>query len=486
MVMSENKVKKPHYVRNTLLVLLAAFLFVQAVRHAMMNSDRDKYMGHGFEYMNGYSSTDFSGYHVYDGEKLNLLDHSVSFHIEREEDMPVLDGAEACYPLYNAIALSVYDNIAEIEKDIWKQAENEMNSRKADLDQELMDVYYCNGKYVSFTNTVRAYDRLIRGDVDIVFGARPSANQRRDATYMYEQIETLPIGREAFVFFVEEDNPVESLSSEQVRAIYHGDITNWREVGGKNQEIIAFQRPEDSGSQVVMKYFMGDVSLKEPKTFEYDSAMGGVVKQVAQYHNERGALGYTFRYFLNSLQQETHVKMLKIDGIEPSVENIRNGTYPIIVDVVAARLVSNQKENVCNLLDFLLSDDGQKLIEKNGYAPLGDRKTGSRIENELPDSYEVYRGSDENGEWEIQLFPQPEDYWARLFILKHDDQTVKGQIGTYINEDGSENFDLFDHRFLFEINADVNDEKIVIQDLIYNKSDILLPSQGTVLTKEEQ
>lgn len=484
--MSETKVKKPHYVRNTLLIMLAVFLLVQAARRAAMTSDREKYMGHGFQYMNGYSSTDFSGYHVYDGAKLNLLDHPVSFFLENEADFPVLDGAEACYPLYNAIALSVYDNIAAIEQEYWKQAEDEMNSRKADVDQELMDVYYCNGKYVSFTNTVRGYDRLIRGEVDIIFGARPSANQRRDASYMYEQIETLPIGREAFVFFVEEDNPVESLTSEQVRAIYHGDITNWKEVGGKNQEIVAFQRPEDSGSQVVMKYFMGDVTLKEPKTFEYDSAMGGVVKQVAQYHNERGALGYTFRYFLNSLQQETHVKMLKIDGIEPSVENIRNGTYPIIVDVVAARLVSNQKTSVTGLLDFLLSDDGQKLIENNGYAPLADRNTGSRIENELPDNYEVYRGSDENGEWEMQVFPQPEDYWARLFILKHGDQTVKGQIGTYINEDGSENSELFDNRFLFELNADINDEKIVFQNVLYNKSDILLPSAGTVLTKEEQ
>ena len=63
---------------------------------------------------------------------------------------------------------------------------------------------------------------------------------------------------------------------------------------------------------------------------------------------------------------------------------------------------------------------------------------------------------------------------------------MKGQIGTYINEDGSESSELFDQRFLFEINADVRDEKIVIQDLIYNKSGILLPSQGTVLTKEEE
>ena len=86
----------------------------------------------------------------------------------------------------------------------------------------------------------------------------------------------------------------------------------------------------------------------------------------------------------------------------------------------------------------------------------------------------------------MQVFPQPEDYWERLFILKHDDQSVKGQIGTYINEDGSESSELFDQHFLFEINAVIDDEKIVIQDLIFNKSDILLPSEGTVLTKEEQ
>ncbi|MBR3363395.1 MAG: hypothetical protein IKG53_00790, partial [Solobacterium sp.] len=146
--MSETKVKKPHYVRNTLLIMLAVFLLVQAARRAAMSSDREKYMGYGFQYMNGYSSTDFSGYHVYDGAKLNLLDHPVSFFLENEADFPVLDGAEACYPLYNAIALSVYDNIAAIEQEYWKQAEDEMNSRKADVDQELMDVYYCNGKYV--------------------------------------------------------------------------------------------------------------------------------------------------------------------------------------------------------------------------------------------------------------------------------------------------------------------------------------------------
>ena len=72
-----------------------------------MNSDKNKYMGHGFKYMNGYSTTDFTGYHVYDGDKLVTLDHEASLRIENEADMPIFDGAEACYPDYSALAKSV-------------------------------------------------------------------------------------------------------------------------------------------------------------------------------------------------------------------------------------------------------------------------------------------------------------------------------------------------------------------------------------------
>ena len=91
----------------------------------------EKYGGHGFEYMHGYSSSDFTGYHVYDGEKLHLLDHDVSFSISRQEDMPILDGAEACYPVYSAVAKTVYEGIDEIElgnkkkaEDYWKKFRN--------------------------------------------------------------------------------------------------------------------------------------------------------------------------------------------------------------------------------------------------------------------------------------------------------------------------------------------------------------------------
>ena len=84
----------------------------------------------------------------------------------------------------------------------------------------------------------------------------------------------------------------------------------------------------------MMRYFMGDTELKEADTIESVSAMGGVIKAVKQYHNEAGAIGYTFRYFLEELNQEDGVKILSIDGVYPSVEDIKNGKGKAIGAIV--------------------------------------------------------------------------------------------------------------------------------------------------------
>ena len=280
----EEKKKKPGIIKIILILLVAIVLIASIATilgSLLVETEEEKYGGHGFEYMHGYSSTDFKGYHVYDGEKLVTLDHEAEFQIEDEEEMPVMDGAEACYPVYAAVAKAIYKDIDKIELQ-WKKDVKGFNSG--------VDDDWTNGKIVSFTNTVEGYDRLIHGDVDLMFAARPSEAQRETATEYHEQILSTPIGREAFVFFVEEDNPVENLTSDQIRAIYHGDITNWQEVGGKDRTIVAFQRPEESGSQVAMKYFMGDISLKDPDTMERVDAMAGVIEEVKQYHNEAGAM----------------------------------------------------------------------------------------------------------------------------------------------------------------------------------------------------
>lgn len=350
------------YIRKIIIPAIIMVLCAITSSVLYMNRPTVKYAGHGFDYMHGFSSTDFTDYTVYaKNSKLVELTHKPLFVIENEDEMPVLDGAEACYPLYAAFAKAVYKDIDKIEQKY--------------LDS---DYQYQNGRIVTMTNTIYGFERLVDRDagkfgkkVDMFFGARPSASQMEMAKEFGVELEITPIGKEAFVFFVEKDNPVNNLTSEQLKQIYHGDISNWSEIGGKNQDILAFQRPENSGSQTMMKYFMGDLSLKEPQTYEKVDAMMGVIKEVAQYANEKGAIGYSFRYFLEELNQEKGVKMLSVDGIYPTLENIENGSYPLTTNVCLVTRKNELNPNVQKMIDYILSDDGQEIIHKTGYAGLG-------------------------------------------------------------------------------------------------------------------
>ena len=319
------------------------------------NRPEVRYGGHGFAYMHGFSSTDFSQYMVYSQPgKLAALDHPAAFQIQDEADMPVMDGAEACYPLYAAAAKAVYQDIAHIE------------SNWADSGERA----WTNGKIVTFTNTVVGFERLIEGNVDLFVGARPSADQLAYAAEQGVELEITPIGREAFVFVVEEDEPVDGLTQDQLRAIYHGDVTDWSQVGGRAGEIAAFQRPAGSGSQTMMEYFMGEVSLKEPQTYETVGSMEGVIRHVAQYASQRGALGYSFRYFIQGLSQEKGLKLLAVDGVTPDLAHIEDGSYPLTVPLCLVTRKDDPNPNVGKMIDFFLSPDGQTLVRETGYGGL--------------------------------------------------------------------------------------------------------------------
>lgn len=341
-----------------LVVIVIVCTIISSVLY--VNRPSVKYGGHGFDYMHGFSSTDFSDYMVYSkNSKLVTLDEKADFIIEKEEDMPVLDGAEACYPLYASLAKAVYKDIDVIESKWLDETDNP----------------YCNGKIVTFTNSVQGFDRLLWKEhfgngIDMFFGARPSKDQLYEAESLGIELEITPIGKEAFVFFVEKHTPIDNLTSDQIKGIYHGDITNWSEVGGNDQEIMAFQRPKNSGSQTMMEYFMGDLSLKEPKTYEMVSAMEGVINRIAQYNSESGAMGYSFRYFIEELNQEKDVKILSVDGVYPSIENIENGSYPLVTDVCLITRKDDPNPNVRKMIDFVLSEQGQMIVNKTGYVGL--------------------------------------------------------------------------------------------------------------------
>ena len=313
--------------------------------------------GYGTEYGGGYSSVDLWEYDVTNPQNgLPRLTAPSTFTVKGHGSMPVLDGAEAAYPVYSAFALACYEDISALEQ-----------AARTEKDYET-DV--SGGKAVSFTNTIIAYERLVSGEVDIFFGAQPSAEQRLLAEQAGKELVLTPIGLEAFVFFVSEENPVDDLTSEQIRAIYSGKEKNWSAFGGPSERIYAFQRPKNSGSQTIMEQLMGETPLAQPLQEEYAAMMGGVARQVADYRNYPGALGYSFRFFLGGMARQGGVKLLSVDGLSPTPEQIATRSYPYTVELYAITLADNQNENVAPFLTWMQGPQGQELLERTGYVPL--------------------------------------------------------------------------------------------------------------------
>jgi phosphate transport system substrate-binding protein len=79
------------------------------------------------------------------------------------------------------------------------------------------------------------------------------------------------------------------------------------------------------------------------------------------------SIGFSFRYYMDGIVDNQNVKMISMNGVYPSAENIRNGSYPVIAQFYAIYRKDNANENIQILIDWILSEEGQTLIEKSGY-----------------------------------------------------------------------------------------------------------------------
>ncbi|PID22345.1 hypothetical protein CSV61_05710 [Sporosarcina sp. P3] len=271
--------------------------------------------------------------------KLAVLDEAAT--LELTDELPKIDGATALYPLYAAFVQAVYPR-------------KEYNP----YDSEVM-----------VNTTPVAYENLFSGKVDMIFAAAPSDAQMKVAEKQGLELNLTPVGREAFVFFVNQKNPVDHLELKQIQDIYAGKITNWKEVGGKNESIRAFQRPADSGSQTGLERLMGDTPIMEAPKENVAEGMGGIISEVSKYRNYTNAIGYTFRYYSTEMVGNEEIKLLAIDGVEPTKETIRSDEYPIASEfyVITA---GTENPNVEKFIEWITSPQGQELVEIVGYVPV--------------------------------------------------------------------------------------------------------------------
>lgn len=265
------------------------------------------------------------------------------------EDIPRMDGATALYPIYSSFARMVYPE--EL------------------LKKEGYEIY--SNEYLRCTKTPQAYKNLAEGEADIIFAAAPSEEQVEYAKELGVEFELTPIGREAFVFFVNAKNPVEEITVEEIQQIYSGEIMQWEELGVKGLgEIRAFQRSEGSGSQSTLQKLMEGRELMEAPKEDVVDMMAGIIERTADYKNYRNALGFSFRFYSMEMIQNNQIKLLNIDGIAPSEETIEDGTYPLASEFYAVTR-SDASENTKKLVEWIQGEQGQDIVRGTGYTPLG-------------------------------------------------------------------------------------------------------------------
>lgn len=332
--MKHGKKSAPFAIAIAVFVALAAILYPNAMRG-------NWWIDYG--YSTEGDSPDISVYEPFkEGTLAASLNEEATLHLEG--DLPVLDGAIALYPMYAAFAQAVYE--------------------ESDYSPDVVRCY----------NTKVAYEDIISGEADIVFCAAPSQSQREAAEDAGVELILTPIAKEAFVFIVGADNPIENLTTQQIYNIYTGKTAMWRTLGWEEGgQIIAFRRPEVSGSEAGLNNIvMKDLPVLAPQPLPSWAIDGSnsLMQQVSVWHDGvQPALGYSYRYFAQTMYPNPDTKLLSIDGYAPTDENIKSGGYPFIAEVYA--VTNGEPEGaVAEFINWILSPQGQYLIEQTGYASI--------------------------------------------------------------------------------------------------------------------
>ena len=260
-----------------------------------------------------------------------------------KENYPRVDASLAIHPLVDAIAANFLC-----------------------VDESELDYEYTTSR------SSDVYHNLIDGNVDVIFAAEISPEDEAYAAQQGVELKIIPATASAFVFIVNSENSVDGLTFEQIQDIYTGKITNWSQVGGVDADIIPYQRPTGSGSQTaMMSLVMQDKAIMEPPSTQLQMEMGELVDAIAEYDNAANAIGYSYFYYVNTMYKRDTIKMLAVDGVEPSIKTIKDGSYPIYTNgFIVLRADEAEDSSARRWVDAVLGKRGSQIIEGKGYVPL--------------------------------------------------------------------------------------------------------------------
>ncbi len=285
---------------------------------------------------------------------------------------PLVDGSTSAYPLQIMLAcqmLGVSCNWTDapfggIERMMWPDPTYSSD------DPRLTTIYN-----IAHSGTHQSYVNLIEGSADFILVARsPSDDELSAAQAAGVELDVRPVALDAFVFLVNVQNPVDDLSLEAIRDIYTGQTTHWTEVGGGTapqgggDEIQAYQRDQNSGSQELMESLvMRDLPMIDAP----DMILIGMAGPFNIISTDPLGLGYSVYFYATFMLPDPNVKLIGIDGLHPTSETIANRSYPLTTEVyVVLRADTPPDSSAATLRDWLFTEAGKAAIVQSGYIPL--------------------------------------------------------------------------------------------------------------------
>lgn len=214
-----------------------------------------------------------------------------------------------------------------------------------------------------FSGTDQSFQRLMEGECDLLLVSDPQPSVLDEMKQSGFEVQMEQLAQDGLVFVVPADNPVDSLTVEQLRGIYTGEITNWKDVGGQDAEILPFQHGDDTGSQALMDQLVldGQKMTDAPKGY----AMTTYLEEgVQSYTYSPNAIGYTFYRHTQDLSQAQGVKLLQVDGVSPSAQTIGDQSYPLTTTYYVAMSAQQPQDSLTSVLyHWMLAPSGQQLLE---------------------------------------------------------------------------------------------------------------------------
>jgi phosphate transport system substrate-binding protein len=182
-----------------------------------------------------------------------------------------------------------------------------------------------------------------------------------------QSIKAQPVAWDALVAIVHKNNPVDDISMENLRAVYQGEISNWKQLGGPDRPLKLFVRKgKISGvGRTLRKLVLNDFDAEIPSKHEFKSS-GPLEKALLQDEYAIGVTGI-------SSARRRDVKILSLNGKNPSYENIKKGDYVLYRPLyIVINYLKPQSDAVEQFLEYALSDEGKEIIRQNGTVPYRD------------------------------------------------------------------------------------------------------------------